>query len=95
VVYPKQVLNELKWKPGLRLAEAEITYVHRGAPHDEMTIGGSAIIALEHSFFVTAESKIPYHRIKRIVLGDRVLYDSRTNTPSIEETASDFVRTRE
>jgi uncharacterized protein (UPF0248 family) len=75
VTYPREVLNELRWKPGMSLAEAEITYVHRGAPKDEMTIRGSDIMELERSFFVTRESKIPYHRIKRIVSEGKVLFD--------------------
>lgn len=75
VSYPREVLNELRWKPGMSLTEAEITYVHRGAPKDEMTIKGADIVELQHSFFVTAESMIPYHRIKRIVHRGKVLFD--------------------
>ena len=84
VVYPKAILNELKWKPGCTLEDAEITYLHRGAPNDEMTIKGSDITALEHSFFVTAESKIPYHRIKRIVRLGKVLFDSERESAAPE-----------
>lgn len=75
VAYPREVLNALKWRPGEGLAEAEITYVHRGAPGDEMTISGSEILELERSFFVTAESKVPYHRIKRITYRGEVVFD--------------------
>jgi uncharacterized protein (UPF0248 family) len=75
MTYPREVLNELKWKPGMSLDKAEITYIHRGAPRDEMTIQGSDIIELERSFFVTQESKIPYHRIKRIVYEGKLLFD--------------------
>jgi len=75
VTYPRQVLNELKWKPGMSLDKARITYVHRGAPQDERTIQGSDIIELERSFFVTQESKVPFHRIKRIVYEGRVVFD--------------------
>jgi uncharacterized protein (UPF0248 family) len=82
VVYPKEILNELKWKPGCSLEDAKITYVHRGAPNDEMTIKGSDITALEHSFFVTTESKIPYHRIKRIVRLGKMLFDSEREAAS-------------
>jgi uncharacterized protein (UPF0248 family) len=69
------VLNAILWKPGEDLSEAWITYVHRGAPGDEMTISGSAIVELEHSFFVTKEAKIPYHRIKLIRYRKEVLFD--------------------
>ena len=75
MLYPRQVLNALRWKPGEDLDEAWITYVHRGAPQDEMTIPGSDIVELERSFFVTKDAKIPYHRIKIIRYRDRVLFD--------------------
>lgn len=84
VVYPKQVLNQLKWGPERGLDRALVTYVHRGAPLDEMTILGSEIVELEHSFFCTTESKIPYHRIKRIVLDGGLLYDSSSKKGKVE-----------
>jgi uncharacterized protein len=76
VVFPREVLNQLKWGPTGGLERAEITYLHRGAPGDEMTVIGSEITELERSFFCTSESKIPYHRIRRILLDGEVLYDS-------------------
>jgi uncharacterized protein (UPF0248 family) len=75
MTYPREVLNELRWKPGENLAEASITYVHRGAPGDEMTISGGDIVELEHSFFVTKDAMIPYHRIKLICYRARVIFD--------------------
>lgn len=77
MVFPREVLNQLKWGPDGGLERAEVTYLHRGAPGDLMTVKGSEIVELERSFFSTAESKIPYHRIRRIVLEGKVLYDSR------------------
>jgi uncharacterized protein (UPF0248 family) len=77
VVFPREVLNQLKWCPSGGLERAEITYLHRGAPYDEMTIMGSEITELERSFFCTSESKIPYHRIRRITLDGEMLYDHR------------------
>jgi uncharacterized protein len=76
VVFPREVLNQLKWGPSGGLERAEVTYLHRGAPGDEMTVLGSEVVELERSFFCTSESKIPYHRIRRIVLDGKVLYDS-------------------
>ena len=75
MTYPREVLNELRWKPGEELADAWITYVHRGAPGDEMSISGKDLVELEHSFFVTKDAKIPYHRIKLIRYHGRVLFD--------------------
>ncbi len=77
MVYPREVLTQLKWGPNGGLERAEITYVHRGSPKDEMTILGSDILELERSFFCLGESKIPYHRIRLILLDGKVLYDSR------------------
>ena len=75
VTYPREVLNELRWKLGEDLADAQITYMHRGAPGDEITISGSDIVELEHSFFVTKEAKIPFHRIKLILYRGQVIFD--------------------
>jgi uncharacterized protein (UPF0248 family) len=44
-----------------------------------MSIRGEEIIELERSFFLTADSKIPYHRIKRIEKGGEVLYEDRSS----------------
>jgi uncharacterized protein (UPF0248 family) len=77
MVYPREVLNRLKWSGDRDLDDVVIYYLHRGAPNDTMTIKGKDIIELERSFFVTADSKIPYHRIRRIEKGGEVLYQER------------------
>ncbi len=87
MTYPREVLNELRWKPGENLAEAEITYVHRGAPGDERTISGGDIVELEHSFFVTEDAKIPYHRIKLIRYRSKIVFD--VEKASIRDGASE------
>ncbi|MFA5313562.1 MAG: RNA repair domain-containing protein [Methanomassiliicoccales archaeon] len=65
MVFPREVLNELKWRYD-SLEDAEITYIHRGAPGDVMTIKGAEIVTLGRSFFDTGDATIPYHRIVRI-----------------------------
>lgn len=80
MVYPRDILNRLKWRDELGLAEAEISYVHRGAPNDLRVISGEEIVELERSFFLTGNAKIPYHRIRRIVHRGGVLYDSQCST---------------
>ncbi|HXZ24202.1 MAG TPA: RNA repair domain-containing protein [Methanomassiliicoccales archaeon] len=82
--YPHTVLNRLKWTEGEDLAEAKITYLHRGAPGDERRIEGSEIIELERSFFVTDDAKIPYHRIRRIEYRGRVLFNSEAKEETEE-----------
>jgi uncharacterized protein (UPF0248 family) len=66
MVYPREVLNRLRWTPGESLDEAIIWYIHRGVPGDIMEINGSAIRLLGKGFFETSEAMIPYHRIVRI-----------------------------
>jgi uncharacterized protein (UPF0248 family) len=73
MVYPREVLNELKWRYNA-LQEARITFIHRGAPGDVLTISGADIVELGRSFFQTGESTIPYHRIVLIEWRGRTLF---------------------
>lgn len=72
---PRDVLNELKWKQDFDLGEAEIWYIHRGAPDDTKIISGKDIVALEKSFMRTTEAMIPYHRIFKIVYGQKIIFE--------------------
>lgn len=76
---PREELNRLKWTGGL--GDAKVTFLHRGAPNDERTIGGGDIIGLGRGFMRIAlpegEVEIPYHRILRIEAGGRVLWRKR------------------
>ena len=74
MVYPREVLNRLKWTEGESLQEAVIWYVHRGAPGDVMKISGERIRSLGRGFFDTDEATIPYHRILRIDSGGQTLF---------------------
>lgn len=65
-MYPREVLNRLRWTESESLEEAVVFYVHRGAPGDIASVRGSGIIELGRSFFETADASIPYHRILRI-----------------------------
>jgi uncharacterized protein (UPF0248 family) len=76
VTYPREALNEIKWRHNA-LDEALVTYVHRGAPGDVLTISGKEIVELGRSFFSTAEATIPYHRIVRIVFRQKVVFPDR------------------
>ncbi len=77
MVFPREVLNRLKWSEERGLDDVVIYYLHRGAPGDMMSIKGRDIVELERSFFVTADSKIPYHRIRLIERRGEVLYRDR------------------
>ena len=74
--YPREVLNRLKWKDG-GLKGVKVTYVHRGAPGDILTIPAEDITTLGHSFFSTADGEIPYHRISMIEKNAIVIFDIR------------------
>jgi uncharacterized protein (UPF0248 family) len=72
---PREILNELKWREDRNLSNAEIWYVHRGAPNDTKIISGDEILDLENSFMVLEDASIPYHRIFKIKYEDRVIFE--------------------
>lgn len=74
MVYPREVLNRLRWKEGESLSDAVIWYVHRGAPGDFQKISGAQIVALGKGFFDTADATIPYHRILKIEHNGSILF---------------------
>lgn len=75
---PREVLNKLRWQPGGELGLARIVIAHRGAPGDRRVIDGKQITGLGRGFMsVTSpegEVEIPYHRILRIEVRGRVLW---------------------
>ena len=75
MVYPREVLNRLRWTEGESLREAVVWYVHRGAPGNARKIAGASIISLGRGFFDTDEATIPYHRILRIDYNGRILFE--------------------
>ena len=77
-VFPREVLNKLRWTEEEGLKGVNITYVHRGAPGDLMSIQGEDITRLERSFFVTCDAKVPYHRIRWIEHRGARVYEDRS-----------------
>jgi uncharacterized protein (UPF0248 family) len=77
MVYPRELLNKLKWTAGESLDDAVIWYLHRGAPGDMIAARGSEIQSLERGFFETGEAVIPYHRILRIEYRGEVIFDKK------------------
>jgi uncharacterized protein (UPF0248 family) len=75
MVYPREVLTRLRWKKGEDLGDARISYVHRGAPGDLVTINGSDILDLGKEFFETGDAMIPYHRISKIEYRGEVVFE--------------------
>ena len=78
-MFPREVLNRIKWTDNPELEGVEVWYLHRGAPGDIKMVEGREIIRLEHSYFVLRtrgkETRIPYHRIRKITCRDEVVYD--------------------
>jgi uncharacterized protein len=87
VTYPREILNRLKWMDG-SLNGVKVTYVHRGAPGDSLTIDGKEIRSLGRSFFSTADSEIPYHRIILIERVGEVLFDIKDFEKKDDRTTS-------
>lgn len=79
---PRDVLNKIRWEEGeAALAELEIWYLHRGAPDDTMVVAGRDVKAIERSYLVLrgelGETRIPFHRVLRIVRGEHVVWQRR------------------
>jgi hypothetical protein len=72
---PRDLLNELKWHEKYDLDEAEVWYIHRGAPNDTMIISGKDILNLEKSFMKTKSAMIPYHRIFKIIYKNKLIFE--------------------
>lgn len=51
-MFPKDVLNKIRWTGNRDLTGVEIWVLHRGAPGDRKVIQGGEVRELEHSFFV-------------------------------------------
>lgn len=72
---PRDILNELKWKQDCDLNQAEIWYIHRGAPNDTKIMSGKDIIKLDKSFIQTSNAMIPYHRVFKILYEKKVIFE--------------------
>lgn len=82
-MFPREILNKIKWTGNPELEGIEIWILHRGAPGDRKVVEGGEVRELEHSFFLVdpdgdgtgRETRIPYHRIQRILLDKEVIYN--------------------
>ncbi|MDI6644669.1 MAG: RNA repair domain-containing protein [Methanobacteriaceae archaeon] len=72
----KNILNMLLWHPEIKIANCEITYLHRGVRGNLKTISGSKIKKLEKGFMVLKDgSMVPLHRIIRIECGQKIIWN--------------------
>ncbi|OGS45195.1 MAG: hypothetical protein A3K76_07030 [Euryarchaeota archaeon RBG_13_57_23] len=88
MVYPREVLNKLKWTDGESLDDATIWYIHRGAPGDIMVISGRRIRNLAPGFFEVDDAMIPYHRILRIEYQGEVVFDKEVESARQEKDST-------
>ncbi len=75
--FPREVLNEVKWRYN-KLNEVRIFYINRGSLNDESFKEGKDILSMDgfsiEFFGVPISTHIPYHRIKRIELDDKIVW---------------------
>ncbi|MEF8879563.1 MAG: RNA repair domain-containing protein [Candidatus Thermoplasmatota archaeon] len=74
---PRKVLNKLKWHHKYDINEAEIWYVHRGAPDDTKIISGEEVEDIGRSFMKTTSARIPFHRIFKIIYKDEEMFNRK------------------
>jgi uncharacterized protein (UPF0248 family) len=74
-----EVLNRLRWKGGIELAE--IVILHRGAPGDRKAIPGKQLTGLDRHYFWYSERgmeiTIPLHRIREIRLEGKPIWERK------------------
>ena len=76
MITPRDVLNRLKWTEGERVEDAEVFYVHRGAPDNSRSVMGSDILQLDKFCFELATgSCIPYHRVYKIAYRGQTIFE--------------------
>lgn len=62
----REVLNELKWREGRDMSQAEIWFADRNEPLGYKVIRGGDIMEVGRGYFSTAEAMLPYYKILRI-----------------------------
>lgn len=78
----REVLNELRWREGGRLAEAAIWYRDRTSAAGVRIIQGSEIVDLERRYFTTGSAgRLPYYKIERIERAGTVLFERPSSRP--------------
>lgn len=82
MVYPREVLNKLKWAHDESLEDVTIWYVHRGAPGNVMSVSGKHVRSLGKGFFETEDATIPYHRIVRIEHDNALIWRKPARRPT-------------
>ena len=77
--FPRDVLNEIKWKGGFDLSKCVIYYINRGSHNDIGVVEGGQILEIGKGLLILEgdpyERYIPYHRIVKIEYEDTVIFE--------------------
>jgi len=77
-VYPRDLLNKIKWDAKYNMSNLTVIILHRGAPNDAKEIVGDEIVDIGPNFFELINgTMIPYHRIIEIRYRGEVIYRKR------------------
>ena len=78
MIHAREVLNEIKWRDGLKFADVLVFYRDRHR-HDLVILEGARILSWDKSFIYTdSDSVIPFHRVERIEHKNDVVLYKRT-----------------
>ncbi len=70
----RDVLNELRWRPGRDLTLAQIWIADRTTPEGGRVLSGAEIMGLGHRYFTTSRATIPFYKVLRIEYEGRILF---------------------
>jgi len=70
----REVLNELRWREGRNLSNAEV-WVQGRSSDDVKAIGGNEITGFGRRYFFTAKATIPYYKVVRVVYEGKVVFE--------------------
>jgi uncharacterized protein (UPF0248 family) len=80
------LLLRLYHDPSFRFPDVTVCYVDRGAPGDRSCVMGERIVHLNAYYFeITSpygRTAIPYHRIRKILYQNEILWEWLPPTPS-------------
>ena len=77
VRWVRDVLLRLYWTDRKSFQRASIVYLSRGAPGDVSSIKGERVEHLGRSFIEARGLTLPYHRVLRVVLDGKVLWERK------------------
>jgi uncharacterized protein (UPF0248 family) len=77
--FPREILNEVKWKGGYDLSKCTIYYISRGSQNDTAIVGGNQIKEIDRGFLILEgdpyDIYIPYHRIIKIEYENVMIFE--------------------